>query len=254
MPACSIVIPVYNEESLIDGVLSALEGLKGAHEIVVVDGGSIDRTCNIVRERHAEALLISDPALRGRARQMNEGAARSAGEVLVFWHADVRPSPGVLSQIDRAVFICGAHAGGFCKQYSRPGRLLDFYALLQNAVRARLLRHFVGTNSIFVRRDVFNAHGGFRELPLLEDVDLCDRLHRAHCNLVALPGPVFVSPRRYAESGAWRQILIVVWILCMYRLRVMSPSSLRDFYERHHHSRMYPAIHPPSTGSTAPLT
>jgi rSAM/selenodomain-associated transferase 2 len=230
MITASIILPVYNEASIIDETLTALERVSGIHEIIIVDGGSTDLTCCIIRDRHPAVTLLSDPALRGRACQMNAGANLALGEILIFCHADTQIPPDALAQIDEAVEHGGAEAGGFLKRYSPSPPLLVLYAFLQNTLCGRFLKHFVGTNAIFIRRDVFHTLGGYRLLPFLEDIDLCDRLHRGGYRLVALRGPVHVSARRYLAEGILRRVMIAGTIIYLYRIRKWSPEKLVEYY------------------------
>lgn len=226
----SIILPVYNEAEIIDETLTALGQLSGGLEIIVVDGGSTDPTCDILRDRHPAITLLSDPALRGRARQMNAGAEVASGEIFVFCHADTQLPSDALLQIEEAIKRQGAEAGGFCKRYTPSSPLLTFYAFLQNTLRSHLLKQFVGTNAIFVRREVFGNLGGYRHLPFLEDVDLCDRLKRGGYRLVTLRGPVRVSARRYLSEGVIRRMVIAGKILYLYRIEKRSPEELLEYY------------------------
>jgi len=230
MITASIIIPVYNEASMIDETLTALERLSEKSEIIIVDGGSTDLTCRIIRDRHPAVTLLSDPALRGRARQMNAGANLASGEILIFCHADTQLSSDTLLQVEEAIEHRGAEAGGFLKRYIPLSPLLVLYAFLQNTLCSRLLKHFVGTNAIFVRREVFHTLGGYRLLPFLEDIDLCDRLHQGGYRLVALRGPVSVSARRYRTEGVLKRIVIAGKIIYLYRIRKWSSEKLVEYY------------------------
>jgi GT2 family glycosyltransferase len=119
-------------------------------------------------------------------------------------------------------------AGGFLKRYRDAGVTLRLMAKGLNLVRSRWLGHLVGTQAIFVRRSVFERLGGFRELPLLEDVDLCDRLRRAG-RVVVIEPAVTVSSRRYHKRGVLRQIGINGLVLLLYRLGA-GPARLLRMY------------------------
>jgi rSAM/selenodomain-associated transferase 2 len=220
----SVIVPVLDEEAEIPGALASLAGEGAAHEVVVVDGGSADRSVALARA--GGARIVAAP--RGRGAQMNGGARAATGEILVFLHADVRMPPGALAGIVEACADPAVAGGGFCKRYDRETPLLVAMAGVQNQVRSRLGHSLVGTQAMFVRRAVFDRLGGFREWPLLEDVDFSDRLRREG-RIAILAGPVLASARRYHRRGVVRQIAINATVLALFRLGA-SPGWLRRLY------------------------
>jgi len=195
----SIVIPALNEEGCIEETVRSLRHER-PHEILVVDGGSSDAT----RERAAgaDAVLVGP---RGRAAQMNHGAAHASGDVLLFLHADCTLEAGALASACNALRRPGVSAGCFRMQVKARGvsyRLIDFCA----TARVWLTGIVYGDQGLFLGRATFARAGGFPSLRLMEDVFLSLAL-RKHGRVVVVPSRVFVSPRRWQQQGLVRQTL-----------------------------------------------
>ena len=201
-------MPVLDEAAGIADALDALASLrdKGA-EVIVIDGGSGDGTPALCEGR-CDGVLH---APRGRARQMNAGAAAARGDALVFLHVDTRLPEGALSAIERAL----AHAawGRFDVAISGRSRVFPLIAALMNR-RSALTGIATGDQAMFVRRDVFGAVGGFPDQPLMEDIELSRRLRK--CGRPArIALRVVTSGRRWERFGVWRTIVL------MWRLRLL---------------------------------
>jgi len=204
----SIVIPVLDEAGHIAAALAALAPLRAqGAELIVVDGGSRDGTPALCRGL-ADAVLA---APCGRAVQMNAGARAASGAVLLFLHADTALPEGALTLIAQAQ--ARAAWGRFDVTISGRSRLLPVVAALMNA-RSRLTGIATGDQALFVRRDAFDAVGGFPEQPLMEDIELSKRLRRVGAP-ACLRAKVRTSGRRWDRRGAWRTILL------MWRLRLL---------------------------------
>lgn len=203
----SIIIPVLNELEHLPEVLERLAPLRerGA-QLIVVDGGSTDGTAQLARD--GVEWVDSAP---GRARQMNAGAARARGQVLLFLHADTR-LPALADQQLAAALAAGQRIWGrFDVRIAGRPWMLRVVALMMNW-RSRLTGIATGDQAIFVRRDSFEALGGFADQPLMEDIELCARLRRLSPP-ACLVGPVITSGRRWEERGVWSTIIL------MWRLR-----------------------------------
>jgi len=201
----SIVVPVLNEAAQIGAALAALAPLRArGHEVIVVDGGSSDGTAALCR---ADAVLHS---ARGRARQMNAGAAQAQGEVLLFLHADTTLPAAADAAVLRAV-QAGAVWGRFDVHIDGRPAMLRVVAALMN-LRSRLTGIATGDQAIFVRRALFEQVGGYAEMPLMEDIELSRRL-RAIGPPACLSERVTTSGRRWENRGVWRTIVL------MWRLR-----------------------------------
>ncbi len=217
----SIVIPVLNEARLMEPLGAALQRLRGTWEAVVVDGGSTDET---VAQAQAHGLCVK-AAPRGRGQQMNAGAAFTRGEVILFLHADTCLPDNALELIAAALQASDVCGGNFSLQFdgaSRGAKVLTWvYPLL------RWLGLVYGDSAIFVRRDVFEAMGGYREIPLFEDCDLYQRLRRAG-RFVRLPAYATTSSRRF-ESRFCRTFAHWVMLQMLYWLGV-APQRLAQMY------------------------
>lgn len=205
-PWLSIVVPVLDEAAGIAAFLDALAVHRGpAVEVIVVDGGSRDDTFARCTGRVDQALA----GPRGRARQMNHGAAHARGAALLFLHADTRLPDGAVAAVQTAL---ARHAWGrFDVRISGRSALLPMVATLMN-LRSRLTGIATGDQAIFVRREAFDAVGGFPDQPLMEDIELSRRLG-ARGRPACLRLRVTTSGRRWDDRGAWRTIAL------MWRLR-----------------------------------
>ena len=226
----SIVIPTFNEEAALETTLESISRIGGeaAHEVVVCDGGSSDRTVHIAG-RHAH--VIQTP--KGRARQLNAGVRCTRGDILFFVHADMRLPRGALRSIVRRIDDGGYDGGGFSNVFSGYNRRIK---LLGRILNLRFVDNdrpentiFFGDNGIFVRRAVFHALGGFKPLPIMEDYDFSVRM-RERFRVVRISDPkLIVSPRRHVRTGFLKTRLLWMLIKQLYRLGV-SPAVLARWY------------------------
>jgi rSAM/selenodomain-associated transferase 2 len=220
----SIVIPALDEEAAIGATLDALAPLRLAgHELIVVDGGSRDRSVPIAIAR-ADAVVH---AARGRAAQMNAGAAIAAGDVLLFLHADTLLPPRAIDRVIEAV-SAGAAWGRFDVAIAGRARMLPVVAWLMN-LRSRLSGIATGDQAIFVRRDVFDAVGEFPDQPLMEDIELSRRLLARGMRPACLRERVLTSGRRWEQRGVWRTIFLM-WRLRWRYWRGEAPERLARAY------------------------
>lgn len=208
MSKLSIIIPVLDEGDGIAAALDALAHLRAVGtEVIVVDGGSRDATVERAQLRADRVVL----ATRGRALQMNAGAERASGDVLLFLHADTRlPAEAdrvVLNGLDQSRRVWGR----FDVKIDGRSRLLPVVAWLMR-LRSRLTGIATGDQAIFLRRDAFQTVGGFPALPLMEDIAICKRLKRLGRPL-CLRACVTTSGRRWEKNG------VLSTILLMWRLR-----------------------------------
>ncbi|GAB4563281.1 MAG: TIGR04283 family arsenosugar biosynthesis glycosyltransferase [Rhizobacter sp.] len=222
-PKLSIIVPVLNEAEGIAATLDALAPLRAAgHELIVVDGGSHDATVPLSRERADQVL----DGPRGRARQMNAGAALAQGEVLLFLHADTRLPSAADAHIATAL-AQGAVWGRFDVHIEGRSRWLPVVASMMN-LRSRLSGIATGDQAMFVRRDVFQRFGGFADQPLMEDIELSRRL-RALRRPACLRARVVTSGRRWDSRGAWPTI-VLMWRLRWRYWRGAAPDELARAY------------------------
>lgn len=223
-PRLSIIIPALNEAQGIGATLRALEPLRRrGHEVIVVDGGSVDATASIARPL-ADRVVES---AAGRARQQNAGAEVSRGGVLLFLHADTR-----LPEDADALVLGGLDASD--RGWGRfDVRLTGRHPLLRVVermigVRSRLSGIATGDQAMFVRRDWFQRAGGFPRIPLMEDVALSKALLRRGRPL-CIRQPVTTSSRRWEQRGVWRT-MVLMWRLRWAYWRGADPADLAARY------------------------
>lgn len=205
----SIVIPVLNEAATIAASLDALAPLRArGAEIIVVDGGSVDDTASLARP-HANFVIAS---ARGRATQMNAGAAIARGDILLFLHADTRLPDGADRLVRDGLATSGRAWGRFDVAIEGKHPLLPFVAAAMN-MRSRLTGIATGDQAVFVTREASDAVGGFPEIALMEDITLARKLKRVSRPL-CLSASVTTSGRRWEKRGVLRTILL------MWRLRL----------------------------------
>ncbi len=218
----SVIVPVLNEEITVEATLQALVAL-APYEIIIVDGGSRDRTREICR-RFAVEVLSSE---RGRARQMNFGARRASGDVLLFLHADTRLPESALRDIDAALSDPRYLGGRFDVELPGAHWMFKMIAALIN-YRSRATKIGTGDQALFVRRDIFDLIGGYPDIPLMEDIVFCRAL-KGMGNIACLRSRVVTSARRWERDGVWRTILRM-WMLKLCYFAGVSPSRLKQFY------------------------
>jgi rSAM/selenodomain-associated transferase 2 len=224
MNKLSIIIPTLNEGGNIRDILAALRELRSCgHEAIVVDGGSCDDTLRAAAEG-ADRVLQSPP---GRALQMNAGAEVAAGEVLLFLHADSYPPADADRLIDRALASRKAW-GRFDVRLSGDHPLFHVIAFFIN-LRSRMTGIATGDQAMFVRRECFQAVGGFPRIRLMEDVALSKALRKR------FGYPARISARTVTSSRHWETRGIFKTVTLMWRLRLAyflgaDPDKLHDRY------------------------
>ncbi|HZT32356.1 MAG TPA: TIGR04283 family arsenosugar biosynthesis glycosyltransferase [Bryobacteraceae bacterium] len=217
----SVIIPAYQEVCTIAGLVAHLRALK-AGEVIVVDGHSEDGTAG--EARRAGALVLV--AERGRAAQMNAGARASRGDVLLFLHADVRLGGAALAAIRDSLRDPAVQGGNLDIRYE-GGDVAAACFTLVNRWRRRW-GVFYGDSGIFCRRAAFEALGGFRPWPILEDYDFARRLWRFG-RVALLREPIYVSARRWRNGGLARTLASWAVIQGLYFLGV-PPQRLARWY------------------------
>lgn len=207
----SIIIPVLNEEKTIGENLKTLSKLPDDKEIIVVDGGSIDQTVDIAK-KYAK-VINSSP---GRAKQMNLGAQFAQGQILWFLHSDSRIDINSIDEIEKA--IEGEYIGGSFSLYfyDLDTRFMKYVANSSNR-RARFLKLIFGDQGIFMRKDIFEELKGYKDMELMEDWDLSDRIHKLG-KMKVLDCKIGTSARRFQKGGQLRTLLKMHKIKILYLL------------------------------------
>jgi rSAM/selenodomain-associated transferase 2 len=219
----SVVIPAYDEERALPETLQRLFAQPGDFEVILVDGGSSDATRRIGLN-HPDVQLLDAP--KGRASQMNAGAARALGEWLLFLHADtLLPKDGLahIRKLPEEVT-----AGGFRHRFSGRGFGLWLVSLVDN-IRCSRSRIIFGDQAMFIRRSLFARLGGFPEVERLEDVLFCEELVK-HAKPVLLNQEVVTDSRKFVQHGVWRSLMrVAIILLCVNLGRKIPADSLRFF-------------------------
>jgi rSAM/selenodomain-associated transferase 2 len=195
----SLIIPVLHEASAIREAVARIRMLEGGEtvEIIVVDGDPEGETLCALPDG-AVRKILSEP---GRGRQLSLGAETASGEVLIFLHADTTLPREAFGRIGEALGDDTLAGGAFDLEIDSPRPI---YRLIERVAsrRSRITRIPYGDQAIFLRRSCFQALGGFRDLPVMEDVDLMRRLRRSGRRIVILPERVVTSARRWEKEGA----------------------------------------------------
>jgi rSAM/selenodomain-associated transferase 2 len=215
----SVIVPTFAEEAIIGEMLERVRA-QGPDEIIVVDGGSPDGTRDIAR-RHARVLETQ----ASRAIQMNAGARAARGDVLLFLHADTRPVPSSLGAI-RVAMADVQTVGGALDIIYDGGLVAGLFTRVNRA--RRRFGVLYGDAGIFCRRSVFEALGGYRPWPILEDYEFARRLWKAG-RMALLDEPIHVSDRRWRNGGLFRTLAGWVVIQGLYTAGV-SPHRLASLY------------------------
>ncbi|HZS11967.1 MAG TPA: TIGR04283 family arsenosugar biosynthesis glycosyltransferase [Nitrospirales bacterium] len=223
-PSISVIIPTLNEAQRLPAMLEWTAAI-GFSDILVVDGGSDDGTLDAAAAVPSVRCLL---APRGRARQMNAGAAAAAGDVLLFLHADTRLPMRAQHAIEDAFREPTVNRGFFAVRFEPPTVVGSVIAFMMNG-RSFMTRIATGDQALFVRRSAFERVGGFPDIPLMEDVELSRRLKRWDGTCAVISDPVITSYRRWQQQGAIRTI-VLMWTLRMLYWLGMSPQRLVRWY------------------------
>lgn len=225
-PDFSIVVPVLYERDSIGVLLEHIRRLDTGNrcEVIVVDGEPNGGTIEMIEDDQV-VKMISRP---WRSRQMNAGAAAARGDVLVFLHADTFLPDKALSDIDAVVCNSDRVGGAFRLRFDsdRPTyRLISLFVTL----RTRVNRQPYGDQALFLRRKYFEKIGGYREIPLMEDVEIVRRIRRSGGRIDILASSVRTSSRRMEAEGIIRRVIKNWLITVLYNLGV-SPDKLVRYY------------------------
>jgi rSAM/selenodomain-associated transferase 2 len=222
----SFILPVLNEAAIINATLDHLKALEGSDqcEYIVVDGTPDGSTIKTVAGR--DALCMTSP--RGRALQMNTGAAAAKGDILIFLHADTLLPRNALRLIARTMTRQGLVGGAFDLRIGSERWMLRIIAWIAS-MRSRLTKIPYGDQAIFIRTDYFERVGRYPEIPLMEDVALMRSIKRAGGMIGFIPEPVTTSARRWEEEGILYGTLRN-WLLVSAYLLGVSPERLVKYY------------------------
>jgi rSAM/selenodomain-associated transferase 2 len=221
----SVIVPVLREEAGINRIIAHIRAIASAGtEIIIADGDPAGSTLAVISD--ASVIKVQSP--KGRGIQQNQGAAEAAGEILLFLHADTELPHQAFTRIAEAMSHGPSAAGAF--DLGIASQRLAFRIIERiSSLRSRLTRIPYGDQAIFIRKSVFDAIGGFREFPVMEDVALMRDLKRRAYPIVFIDDRVSTSPRRWERDGIIRCTLRN-WLLISLYLLGVSPERLARFY------------------------
>jgi len=221
----TIIVPTLNEAEHIIATLSPLQVMRSRGvEVLLIDGGSTDNTLALAVPL-CDKTILSEP---GRATQMNVGAAAANGEALLFLHADTILPDAADTAITAA--LSTADWGRFDVRLRGKHRLLGMVAWMMNQ-RSRLSSIATGDQGIFVKRDTFMSLGGYANIRLMEDIEICKRLKKISAP-ANLRRKIITSGRRWDTHGLWRTIWLMWQLRGQYFFGADAEQLHKKYYEK----------------------
>jgi len=217
----SIIIPALNESKNITQCLKSVTQIFPDEEVIVVDGGSSDQTANLAQKQGAFIVI----GLKGRGCQLNGGAHRARGEILIFLHADTQLPSDAKYILDRYFSAESVQIGTFGMRFDKKHWLLNLYSKM---TRFDSLMTSFGDQGIAVRKSFFDQLGGFPNWPLFEDVRFLEEA-RKQTTIHSFPADVITSSRKFTKNGILKQQLRNGWLIFQY-YRGVSPQQLFQRY------------------------
>ena len=223
----SIIVPAFHESERISDLIKSLNHLDFHEdtEIVVVDGSQERDTLRAIDSN--QVIKISSE--KGRAKQMNAGALIAKGEILIFLHADtelpIQALGKIHSRMERSDYVGGAFDLGI-----KSDKLIYKAIGTLSSLRSRLSRIPLGDQAIFIRKEYFDQIGGYKEIPLMEDVELMRRIKRSRKKIWIFYDRVMTSPRRWEKEGVI-YCTLRDWTLRILYLFGISPDRLVKHYK-----------------------
>lgn len=218
----SIIIPVLNEEKGIVGLQKNLKKLSGEYEVIFSDGGSTDRTLELI---FPEFRVVRGE--KGRGSQMNRAAKEAAGDILFFIHSDVRLKQDVLLNIPDQVRRGGA-AGCLKIVFDSPHILMRICGFMSN-LRVKFRKIVFADQGIIIQKELFWKMGGMPELPLMEDYEFSLRMKRSKIPFIRLNSPILVSSRRFQKYG----MLWTMWQMQKFQLKYILGGNVEKIAQKY---------------------
>ena len=230
----SIIMPVLNEAAIIRTALDILLQQAGNYEIIIVDGGSHDGTCDLAQRFPIQLVRMPRDRPPGIGSQINLGAERATGDVLLFLHADVQLPSNAMTHIDAALSEPDIVGGGFVPAFARSAHSAQrlMLKLVERGwqTRTRVFCWFAGDTAPFVRTEAFTRSGGYPATSFASDWDFAAQLRKLG-RLAVIREPVCVDSRRHIYNGVLKTLLVTGSIELMYQLGA-DRDFLRDWYRR----------------------
>jgi rSAM/selenodomain-associated transferase 2 len=223
----SIIVPVLHESNRINSLIEHLYTLEGDqhYEIIVADGSATKDTINAIKDEN----VISITAPKGRAIQMNTGASIAKGEILIFLHADTTLPSNALLRIGEILRNKQYVGGAFDLKIDSASMFLRYMSFTAN-IRSRFTRIPYGDQVLFMRKEYFHRIGGFKEIPLMEDVELMKRIKKRGGAVYILKEKVITSARKWEREGFIRTWLKNHLIRFLYFLGVDTNTLAKLYY------------------------
>ncbi len=221
----SIIIPTLNEAATICRTLAATKKLTGDFEVIVVDGGSKDNTCQLAGSFENVRLAT---AKKARSHQMNKGAKLASGSILLFLHADTCLPENSITKINSVLDDAHYIAGSFYLKFDNEHWLLSFYTACSK-INSSLFTY--GDHGIFIKKFFFQIIGGYKPIPFMEDVEIQSRLRKSG-KFKKLPLGVVTSARRFMKTGIAKQFVSDIILVLLYKAGVSS-FKLKKYYKNH---------------------
>ncbi|MHC4742359.1 MAG: TIGR04283 family arsenosugar biosynthesis glycosyltransferase [Planctomycetota bacterium] len=225
----SIIVPVLNEADQINARIDHIRTVASgtSYEIIIVDGHPDRTTLNAIRDQG----VITVSSAKGRAIQMNAGASIALGRILIFLHADTKLPPKALEKIEETLADRKYVAGAFDLAIESERLSLKFIAK-RASLRSRITRVPYGDQAIFTTKHYFDKIGRYKEIPLMEDIDLMKRIRKRGDKINIIRDPVKTSPRRWEEEGVLHTTARNFLLVNLHRLGV-KPQTLKAYYKDH---------------------
>lgn len=216
----SAIIPVLNEEKSLGALLDQLGDIDLVFEIIVVDGGSIDKTIEVAKRKDNVTVVESE---KGRALQMNAGAERASSEYLLFLHADSKLSEGLIHELPSMINV--GRPGAFTLSFDQHHWL---YKLYSSFSRLNWSLFTYGDQGLFMPSSLFHKLGGFSDLPIMEDLDMVRRI-KSKADFCKYPAKIITSSRRFEKNGIVKQQILNIILVAAFYFGA-SPQFLSRFY------------------------
>lgn len=228
-PTVSIIIPVLHEKNTINSIINQLnKGLtKKPDQIIVVDGSETKETINEI----TDTTVLKLSSQKGRAIQMNKGAAHASGQILIFLHADTKPPKNAIEKIQQTMNNPQIVAGAFSLQIQSKHKLLKIAAKF-STIRSHITRAPYGDQIHFIRKTFFDEIQGYKNIPIMEDVELMRQIKKHRGKIKILPDYAITSDRRWQQEGILYTTLRNTILISLYWCK-MPPEKLAKFYPAH---------------------